>query len=56
MPDFNHQHDEARILNLANEPVVSYSVSPQFSESLALKSLPDSARIIHVGQSPEYEV
>ena len=45
MSDLDHEDDERRILDLANQPVVAHPVAPETREGLTLQRLALAARI-----------
>jgi len=51
MTYFNHQHQQAVILDRTDQPVVAHAVSPEFPESLSLQGLADAARVIQTGDA-----
>jgi hypothetical protein len=46
-----NKHDESVAQNFANNPVLSHSVSPEFTKAGALHCFPDAARVVHLFQT-----
>ncbi len=51
MSNAEDQHDQAVILDFADEAVGAYSISPKFPQGGAVQGLSDRARIVQVGYS-----
>ena len=43
-----NQHDDAVIINIANEPIVAHPVSPEISQRRALHCFSDATRIVQL--------
>jgi hypothetical protein len=51
VPNQEDEHDEAVVLNFADEPEIAHSIFPEFPKAGALQGLPDAARIFELGYS-----
>jgi hypothetical protein len=50
MPDSQHKHNKAIVLDLTDQPERTDSIFPEFAEARALQRLADAARIFEPGQ------
>jgi hypothetical protein len=51
MSDAEDEHNQAVIFDLANQPVISNPVFPEFSESRTVQRLSDASGIAQLGNS-----
>lgn len=46
MPDLDHQDHQLLVLNLANDPEIAHTVSPQFPKGSTLEGFAETPRVI----------
>jgi hypothetical protein len=49
IPNAEDQNNQSGVFDLADEPEIAHSISPEFSETCALEGFPDAARIVDAG-------